>query len=200
MFLYVVISGLQHKFLVYLWKSLVFQSQFISSFITLYCNNIEGAMCFSICYVELVVILDFILLHTGYLPDEHSACITHCLPASFVVMPKRHMTLNQKRKKGKFKKKQGKVKLFGNPQMRGIILKLVIRKPRKPNSAQRKCALVKLSNGKRVHAYIPGVGHNLQDHNIVLIQGGGPQDTPGVKYSIIRGKYDCAHVVRKQNN
>ena len=109
------------------------------------------------------------------------------------------MTLNQMRKRGKFRKKKKKVKLFGNPQMRGIILKLVIRKPRKPNSAQRKCALVKLSNGKRVHAYIPGVGHNLQDHNIVLIQGGGPQDTPGVKYSIIRGKYDCAHVVKKPN-
>ena len=115
-----------------------------------------------------------------------------------MAMPRRHMTLNQKRKRGKFKKKEKKSILFGNPQMRGIILKLVIRKPRKPNSAQRKCALVKLSNGKRVHAYIPGVGHNLQDHNIVLVQGGGPQDTPGVKYSIIRGKYDCAHVVKKQ--
>lgn len=136
---------------------------------------------------------------TGYLPKECSTSITHFLPTPLIIIPRRHMTLNQKRKCGKFKKKKKKVKLFGNPQMRGIILKLVIRKPRKPNSAQRKCALVKLSNGKRVHAYIPGVGHNLQDHNIVLIQGGGPQDTPGVKYSIIRGKYDCAHVVKKQN-
>jgi len=119
------------------------------------------------------------------------------MPTHHMLIPKRYLTVNQRRVRGRYKKKKRKGVMFGKPQMRGIILKLVVRKPKKPNSAQRKCALVKLSNGKRVFAYIPGVGHNLQDHNIVLVQGGGPQDTPMVNRSIIRGKYDCAHVKKK---
>ncbi|XP_071962774.1 small ribosomal subunit protein uS12m-like [Antedon mediterranea] len=84
------------------------------------------------------------------------------------------------------------------PQMKGVVLKTLIRKPKKPNSANRKCAKVRLSNGKEVIAFIPGEGHNLQEHNIVLVEGGRTRDLPGVKHTIVRGKYDCGHVVKKK--
>ena len=85
----------------------------------------------------------------------------------------------------------------GNPQLRGVVLKTIIRKPKKPNSANRKCVLLRLSNGKEAMAYIPGEGHNLQEHNIVLVEAGRLQDVPGVKLVCIRGKYDLAHVKKK---
>ena len=87
--------------------------------------------------------------------------------------------------------------LEGNPQLRGVVLKPVIKKPKKPNSANRKCVLVRLTNGKESVAYIPGEGHNLQEHNIVLVEGGRLQDVPGVKLVCVRGKYDLAHVKKK---
>ena len=87
--------------------------------------------------------------------------------------------------------------LDGNPQLRGIVLKPVIKKPKKPNSANRKCVLIRLTNGKEVTAYVPGEGHNLQEHNIVLVEAGRLQDVPGVKLVCIRGKYDLAHVKKK---
>uniref|UniRef100_A0A0R3WAU7 Small ribosomal subunit protein uS12m n=1 Tax=Taenia asiatica TaxID=60517 RepID=A0A0R3WAU7_TAEAS len=76
----------------------------------------------------------------------------------------------------------------------GIVLKTLIRKPKKPNSANRKCVKVRLSNGREVVAYVPGEGHNLQEHNMVLVRGGRCQDLIGVKHKIVRGKFDCAPV------
>jgi len=87
--------------------------------------------------------------------------------------------------------------LDGQPQMKGIVLKTLIKKPKKPNSGNRKCVLVRLSNGKEMAAYIPGEGHNLQEHNIVLVRGGRTKDVPGLKIKVIRGAYDCAHVKKK---
>ncbi|KAM9807371.1 small ribosomal subunit protein uS12m-like [Syngnathus typhle] len=87
---------------------------------------------------------------------------------------------------------------FGRPQIQAVVLKTMIRKPKKPNSANRKCARVRLANGKEAVAFIPGEGHNLQEHNVVLVQGGRTQDLPGVKLTVVRGKYDCAHVVKKK--
>ncbi|EYC15713.1 hypothetical protein Y032_0036g3313 [Ancylostoma ceylanicum] len=75
---------------------------------------------------------------------------------------------------------------------KGIVLKTVIRHPKKPNSGNRKCAIVRLSTGKEVCAYIPGVGHNLQEHSQVLVRGGRRRDLISVKANIIRGKFDCA--------
>jgi small subunit ribosomal protein S12 len=76
------------------------------------------------------------------------------------------------------------------PQRKGVCLKIIIRTPKKPNSALRKVAKVKLSNSKKVVAYIPGEGHNLQQYSSVLMRGGRVKDLPGVKYHLIRGKYD----------
>lgn len=89
--------------------------------------------------------------------------------------------------------------LFGHPFLRGVCLKVTTVTPKKPNSALRKVARVRLSNGMEVTAYIPGIGHNLQEHSIVLIRGGRVKDLPGVRYHIIRGIYDTAGVEgRKQ--
>jgi small subunit ribosomal protein S12 len=76
------------------------------------------------------------------------------------------------------------------PQKKGICLKLVIRSPKKPNSALRKLAKLRLTNGKKIYAYIPGEGHNLQQYSTVLMRGGRVKDLPGVKYHLIRGKLD----------
>ena len=76
------------------------------------------------------------------------------------------------------------------PSKKGICTKLVIRAPKKPNSALRKLAKLRLSNSKRIYAYIPGEGHNLQEYSTVLIRGGRVKDLPGVKYHVIRGKLD----------
>lgn len=84
-----------------------------------------------------------------------------------------------------------------NPFMKGVVIRLLIKKPKKPNSANRKCVLVRLSNGKEAAAYVPGVGHNLQEHNIVLVRKGRTRDVPGLKLKVVRGKFDCAHVIRK---
>jgi len=82
----------------------------------------------------------------------------------------------------------------GAPFKRGICLKVTTTTPKKPNSALRKIARVRLSNGMEVTAYIPGVGHNLQEHSIVLIKGGRTKDLPGVRYKVIRGVYDTQGV------
>merc|ERR1712076_241864 len=103
----------------------------------------------------------------------------------------------------KYKKHKKFDALKGNPQMKGIIVRLLVKKPKKPNSANRKCAYVRLSDGRHVYAYIPGMGHSLQEHNVVLIEGGGPQDVPYVYCSIIRGKLDCplpAHKIKKKKS
>jgi len=87
--------------------------------------------------------------------------------------------------------------LDGKPMLKGVVLKTLIKKPKKPNSANRKCVLVRLSSGKEAIAYVPGIGHNLQEHNIVLVRCGRLQDVPGVKLKCIRGKYDLAHVQKQ---
>jgi small subunit ribosomal protein S12 len=80
--------------------------------------------------------------------------------------------------------------LRGNPQLKGICLKVYTRTPKKPNSALRKVAKLKLSNKQRVESYIPGEGHNLQQYSVVLMRGGRVPDLPGVKYHTVRGKFD----------
>lgn len=95
---------------------------------------------------------------------------------------------------GPIEKKKKKPVTFGKPFLKGIVLKTLIKKPKKPNSANRKCVRVRLSNNREVTAYIPGEGHNLQEHSIVLVRGGRVQDLPGVKHKVVRGKYDLAHV------
>ena len=82
----------------------------------------------------------------------------------------------------------------GSPFKRGVCVKVTTMTPKKPNSAIRKIARVRLSNGKEVTAYIPGIGHNLQEHSIVLIRGGRVKDLPGVRYHIVRGVYDTTGV------
>ena len=88
--------------------------------------------------------------------------------------------------------------LQGNPQRRGVCIRVYTTTPKKPNSALRKVARVKLVNGIEVTAYIPGIGHNLQEHSIVLIRGGRTKDLPGVRYKIIRGALDTAGVVNRK--
>ena len=88
----------------------------------------------------------------------------------------------------------------GSPFKRGVCVKVTTITPKKPNSALRKIARVRLSNGMEVTAYIPGIGHNLQEHSIVLIRGGRVSDLPGVRYHIVRGVYDTQGVEgRKQS-
>ena len=103
-------------------------------------------------------------------------------------MPTCNQLYKNKRKK---KKKLNKTPALNRcPQKKGICTKLIIRAPKKPNSALRKLARLRLTNTKRVYAYIPGEGHNLQEYSTVLIRGGRVKDLPGVKYHLIRGKLD----------
>jgi len=84
--------------------------------------------------------------------------------------------------------------LVRSPQKRGVCLLVKTQTPKKPNSALRKVARVRLTNGREVSAYIPGVDHNLQEHSVVLVRGGKVRDLPGVRYHIVRGTLDCAGV------
>jgi len=101
--------------------------------------------------------------------------------------------------RNKVRKKITTPALTGSPQRRGVCTRVYTSTPKKPNSALRKVARVRLTNGIEVTAYIPGEGHNLQEHSIVLIRGGRVKDLPGVRYHIIRGTLDSAGVAdRKQ--
>ncbi|MCH9632081.1 MAG: 30S ribosomal protein S12 [Chlamydiae bacterium] len=86
------------------------------------------------------------------------------------------------------------------PQRRGVCLQVKTKTPKKPNSALRKVAWVRLSNGQEVIAYIGGEGHNLQEHSIVLVRGGRVKDLPGVRYHIVRGALDCAAVENRKQS
>lgn len=97
------------------------------------------------------------------------------LKSTFNTFKKRHVPLNA-------------------PQKRGVCIKVTTTTPKKPNSAQRKVARVRLTNGMETWAYIPGEGHNLQEHSVVLVRGGRVKDLPGVKYHIVRGKLDAQGV------
>ena len=105
-------------------------------------------------------------------------------------------TINQLIKKGRVKPiARNKVPaLEKQPLKRGVCVKVYTTTPKKPNSAMRKVARVRLTNGKEVNAYIPGEGHNLQEHSIVLVRGGRVKDLPGVRYHIVRGALDTAGV------
>ena len=110
-------------------------------------------------------------------------------------------TINQLVRKGRYAvKKRNKVPaLEKSPQKRGVCTRVYTTTPKKPNSALRKVARVKLTNGQEVSAYIPGEGHNLQEHSVVLIRGGRVKDLPGVRYHILRGTLDTQGVSsRKQ--
>jgi len=111
-------------------------------------------------------------------------------------------TINQLiRKPRKQKRAQSKVRDIDKcPQKRGVCLNVKTMTPKKPNSALRKVARVRLSNGNEISAYIGGEGHNLQEHSIVLVRGGRVRDLPGVRYHIVRGSLDCLGVEgRKQS-
>ncbi len=105
-------------------------------------------------------------------------------------------TINQLVKKGRKRilQKNASPALQRNPQKRGVCVRVYTTTPKKPNSALRKVARVRLTNGMEAAAYIPGEGHNLQEHSIVLIEGGRIKDLPGVRYHIVRGTLDTAGV------
>ena len=105
-------------------------------------------------------------------------------------------TVNQLVRKGRkpIKKKSGSPALRKCPQKRGVCIRVYTTTPKKPNSALRKVARVRLTNSLEVTAYIPGVGHNLQEHSIVLIRGGRIKDLPGVRYHVVRGTLDSLGV------
>jgi len=105
-------------------------------------------------------------------------------------------TIQQLTRRGRVSKsKRSKAADLGKaPQRRGVCLRVFTATPKKPNSALRKVARVRLTNGREVNAYIPGVGHNLQEHSVVLVRGGRVKDLPGVRYHIVRGTLDTMGV------
>ena len=124
----------------------------------------------------------------------------HTPPSAILLSPRlfsttcsRSATLNQVLRgcrTGKRARRPVSPQMSGRPHMKGVCLKVGITKPKKPNSGERKTARVKLSNGTAVTAYIPGEGHNIQQHSVVLVRGGRSQDCPGVKYKLVRGALD----------
>lgn len=119
----------------------------------------------------------------------------------------RHATLNQIARRGRFQTilKRRKSQFEKSPDLehcpfkRGVVLRVMILKPKKPNSANRKAARIRLSNGKVITAYIPGEGHNAQEHSVVVVRGGRTQDLPGVKYKCVRGQGDLSPVMSRRN-
>jgi len=113
-------------------------------------------------------------------------------------MPTINQLVRSPRKSVKEKSKSPALK--GCPQRRGVCTRVYIMTPKKPNSALRKVAKVKLTSGYEVTCYIPGIGHNLQEHSIVLVRGGRVKDLPGVRYHIIRGVLDAAGVENRRQS
>jgi small subunit ribosomal protein S12 len=111
-------------------------------------------------------------------------------------------TINQLIRFGrkKMKSKSKSPALQDSPQARGVCTRVFTTTPKKPNSALRKVARVKLSNGNEITAYIPGEGHNLQEHSVVLVRGGKVKDLPGVKYHIVRGALDAGGVENRKQS
>lgn len=99
-----------------------------------------------------------------------------------------------------YKKKTKSPALKRSPQKKGVCLRVYTRTPKKPNSAIRKVARVRLTNGIDIIAYIPGEGHNLQEHSVVLVRGGRVKDLPGVRYHLIRGVYDLQGIASRKNS
>jgi small subunit ribosomal protein S12 len=126
-------------------------------------------------------------------------------------MPTINQLLRRKRKKNLKKTttaalkqsvntKKNRIVETKNPFKRGVVLQVKTQTPRKPNSALRKVARVRLSNRKEVTVYIPGEGHNLQEHSVVLIKGGKVQDLPGIKYTIVRGTLDLTGIEKRRTS
>jgi small subunit ribosomal protein S12 len=113
------------------------------------------------------------------------------------IMPTLNQLLVTKSRKKKLKRTKTPA-LRGNPQLKGVCLKVFTRTPKKPNSALRKVAKVRLSTKDRVESYIPGEGHNLQEYSVILMRGGRVPDLPGVKYHTVRGKYDFKGVKNRK--
>ncbi len=111
-------------------------------------------------------------------------------------------TINQLVRMGReaVRKKSKTPAMQGCPQKRGVCISVYTTTPNKPNSALRKVARVRLTNGQEVTSYIPGVGHNLQEHSIVMIRGGRVKDLPGIRYHIIRGSLDTAGVANRKQS
>lgn len=106
-------------------------------------------------------------------------------------MPTSQQLLRRGRKR---KPRRQNLALRGAPMRQGVVLKVYVRKPKKPNSAERKVCRVRLNNGEEVICHIPGEAHNLQEHSNVLVRGGRVKDLPGVRHKVVRGKLDCAPV------
>src|SRR5271156_5845324 len=137
-------------------------------------------------------------------PIHSPACLAVPLHATRIIFPKPSIrsfsttpsnltTLNQVRngcRKPQKKRRSLSPAMVGRPEMKGVCLKVGITKPKKPNSGQRKTAKVRLSSGRTISAYIPGAGHNVQQHSVVLVRGGRSQDCPGVRYHLVRGAFD----------
>jgi small subunit ribosomal protein S12 len=113
-------------------------------------------------------------------------------------MPTLQQLIRIPRKKKRYKNKTPS--LENCPQKKGICIKLILKAPKKPNSALRKIAHVKLSNNKKIFSYIPGEGHNLQEFSSVLVKGGKVKDLPGVKYHLIRNKFDLLSVLNRKTS
>jgi small subunit ribosomal protein S12 len=109
-------------------------------------------------------------------------------------------TYNQLVRKGRTSqvKRKKNADLQGNPQKRGVCTRVYTTTPKKPNSALRKVARVRMTNGREATCYIPGVGHNLQEHSVVLVRGGRVKDLPGVRYKVIRGALDTQGVDKRK--
>ncbi|XP_039757051.1 40S ribosomal protein S12, mitochondrial [Pararge aegeria] len=136
---------------------------------------------------------------------RHTAPLTHFLagaslqtPASGLISRAMASLAQMHRTGPHIKKRKSRNPLNGHPFAKGVVLKTLIKKPKKPNSANRKCVLVRLSSGREMVAYIPGIGHNLQEHNIVLVRVGRVKDCPGVKLKCVRGKFDLPHVIKQK--
>jgi small subunit ribosomal protein S12 len=115
-------------------------------------------------------------------------------------MPTLNQIIFKKQQRLKKKKKKRSPALTQCPQRKGICLKIYTKTPKKPNSALRKVAKVRLTNKYNIISYIPGIGHNLQEHSIVLVRGGRVPDLPGVKYHLIRGKYDLLGILERKTS
>lgn len=102
--------------------------------------------------------------------------------------------------KESFNTEKRKVVRFPSPFKRGVVLQVKTLAPRKPNSALRKVARVRLSNKREVTAYIPGEGHNIQEHSVIMVRGGRVQDLPGIKFTIVRGVYDLSGVEKRKSS
>ena len=116
--------------------------------------------------------------------------------------PRRMPTISQLVRQGRaaVRKKSKTPAMESCPQKRGVCIRVYTTTPKKPNSALRKVARVRLTNGREVWAYIPGVGHNLQEHSVVLVRGGRVKDLPGVRYHVVRGTLDTMGVANRQQS